>query len=125
MWRVRRAAREFTMDLAEWIAVQNVTRFTDQLRSESDPFRRQRLQTLLIEEEDRLASNYEQLAKFEDEIAKSEERINFQRARVAAMESAERDTTAARSVLENLVQIQAIYKQHRQRIVETIGRSAL
>ena len=113
------------MDLAEWIAIQNVTRFTDELRSEPDPFRRQRLQTLLIEEEDRLASNYEQLAKFEAEIAKSEERINFQRARVAAMESAERDTTAARSVLENLVQIQAIYKQHRQRIVETIGRSAL
>ena len=113
------------MDLAEWIAVQNVTRFTDQLRSESDPFRRQRLQTLLIEEEDRLAFNYQQLAKFEDEIAKSEERINFQRARVAAMEGAKHDTAAARSVLENLIQIQAIYKQHRQRIVATIERNAL
>lgn len=113
------------MDLAEWIATQNVTRFTDELRSESDPFRRQRLQTLLIEEEDRLGFNYEQLARFEAEIAKSAERISFQRARVAAMESAERDTTAARSVLENLIQIQAIYRQHRQRIVATIERNPL
>ena len=113
------------MDQTEWIAIQNVTRFTDQLRSEPDPFRRERLQKLLIEEEDRLALNCEQLAKFEQEIAKSEERIKFQRARVAAMEEAERDSAVARSVLENLIQIQAIYKQHRQRIVQAIERNTL
>lgn len=113
------------MDQFEWVALQNVTRFTDQLQSEPDPFRRQRLQKLLIEEEDRLAVNYEQLAKFEQEIARSEERIRFQRTRVAVMEDAQRDTTVARSILENLIQIQAIYKQHRQRIAAAIERNKL
>jgi hypothetical protein len=100
-------------------------RLTDQLRSEVEPSRLQQLRRLLIDEVDRLGVSFEWLAKFEQEIAKADERIEFQRAHVATLERAGSDTTAARSLLENLMQIQASYKQYRQRILDAIGRNEL
>jgi len=44
---------------------------------------------------------------------------------VAAIERAGRDATAARSVLKNLNQIQAIYRRYRLTILAAIGQSKL
>jgi hypothetical protein len=114
------------MDLSSFVMTQNVIRFTDQLQSEMDASRRQQLQRLLIEEEeDRLGFSYEQLENVEQEIAKAGERIEFQRARVETILGRGRDATIAKSLLENLIQIQTIYKQYRRMILAALDRSGL
>ena len=111
--------------LSDYVARQNITRFCDQLTSELDGKRRAALQKLLIEEEDRLGGSLEQLDEIERAIAKGEERIQQQRTLVEVMERNGRNTTVAKSLLENLTQIQAIFAQYRRTILDAIERNRL
>jgi hypothetical protein len=98
-------------------------RFRDLLRSEIGLTRRADLQKLLIEEEDRLGFSFEQLENIEQEIAKGDERIQWQRILVATMEREGRDATIAKALLENLTQIQTMYQRYRQTILAAIDRN--
>lgn len=69
-----------------YLTEQNVIRYRDLLNSEIDPTRLAQLRKLLIEEEDKLGAAAERLEAIEREIAKGEERIEWQRALVASME---------------------------------------
>lgn len=111
--------------LSDYVARQNITRFCDQLTSELDGKRRAALQRLLIEEEDRLGFSVEQLDEIERAIAKGEERIEQQRTLVEVMECNGRDPTVAKALLENLTQIQAMFEQYRQTMLDAIERNRL
>jgi hypothetical protein len=111
--------------LSNYVARQNITRFYDQLTSELDGKRRADLQRLLIEEEDRLGVSSEHLDEIERAIAKGEKRIQQQRTLVEVMGRNHRDATVAKSVLENLTQIQATFAQYRRTILDAIERNRL
>jgi hypothetical protein len=113
------------MELPDFVAKQNIARFGAQLISETDATRRAELQRLLIQEEDRLGFRYEQFDEIEREIAKAEKRIEFQQAVIETMEREGRDTRVAKALLENMTQIQLIYKQYRQKILAALDRSKL
>jgi hypothetical protein len=106
-----------------YVTKQNVIRFRDLLNSEGDPGRLAELQKLLIEEEDKLGASSERLEDIEREIVKGDKRIAWQRALVAAGEDEGRDVTLAKAVLENLTQIQAMYRQYRQTLLAAIERN--
>jgi len=89
-----------------YVSKQNVLRFRDLLRSEIDPTRLSDLQRVLVDEENRLGSNYERLEDIDREIAKADQRIELQRTLVANIEREGRDATAAKALLEPLSEAQ-------------------
>jgi hypothetical protein len=97
------------MDPFVYVSKQNILRFRELLKLESDPARLGDLQKLLIDEEDRLGSSYERLEDIDREIAKADQRIELQRMLVANMRREGRDATVAQALLERLTSIQAMY----------------
>jgi hypothetical protein len=108
-----------------YVTKQNVSRFRELLSSESDTSRAADLVKLLIEEEDKLGASSERLEDIDQEIAKGDKRIAWQRTLVAAMERDGRDAAVAKALLENLTQIQAMYQQYRQALLAAIDRNRL
>jgi hypothetical protein len=110
-------------DLSTWVSTQNVLRFTDQMRLETDVAKRQQIQQLLVDEEDRLGFRQEQLENVENAIADGHRRIAFQREKIAALERSGRDAAIAQSLLENLIQVQNVHQQYRLTILAALGRN--
>src|SRR5689334_5038427 len=112
-------------DLSNYVAEQNVRRFSDQLRSEIDEAHRAQLQKMLIEEEDKLTYTLDRLRKLDQVIADGDRQLELQRTKVAALRKAGRDATVPSSLLKNLQQLQSIYKKYRLTLLDAINRNGL
>lgn len=76
-----------------FIARENIRHYRDMLLSDIEPKIRSSVQRLLVEEEDKLGKDLELLADIERHIAEGARRIEAQRMRVSAMQSAGHDGT--------------------------------
>jgi hypothetical protein len=120
----RTGPRAKTMnETAQFVSDLNIARFLDKLRLEHDPATRTVLQRLLIEEEDRFGGSVERLSTVQRHIAEGNRRISLQKALVAKLAANGEDIGPAEMTLSNLVEIQRIFEQYRQVILDTIDRN--
>ena len=110
-------------ETAQFVSDLNIARFLDKLRLEHDPAMRTVLQRLLIEEEDKFGGNVERLSTVQRHIAEGNRRISLQKALVAKLATNGEDIRSAEKALSNLVEIQRIFEQYRQVILDTIDRN--
>ena len=101
----------------------NVARFVDRLQLEPDPATRASLKRLLIEEEDKLGRRAERLGKLQHYIEEGSRRIALQKALVENLIAKGDDLSLAKRTLTNLVEIQRIFEQYREAIVDAIDRN--
>lgn len=124
--RRKRFPKEGQMDTPfDYATKQNIGRFHDLLLLEADATKTAKLQKLLTEEEDRLASRSDAIERIGRYIDDCDKRIKSQRALVAAWEREGRDASSAKVLLERLVKILAMYRQYRQTISAAIERNNL
>ena len=110
-------------ETAQFVSDLNIARFLDKLRLEHDPAMRTVLQRLLIEEEDKFGGNVERLSTVQRHIAEGNRRISLQKALVEKLAAGGEDAGPAERTLSNLVEIQRIFEQYRQVILDTIDRN--
>ena len=104
---------------------QNLSRFVDLLRLETDAARRDVLRRLLIEEEDRFGVNSARLDAIDVYLAEGAARIEQQAVRIVALANQGGDTQEALRLLHNLEDIQATLGDCRKVIVDNLDRSRL
>lgn len=102
---------------AQFVHEQNILRFMDLLRSESEPARRATLGRLLIEEEGRYGTLAERIDTANLHIADSRQRIESQEARIGRLQSVDGGAISeARRLLGNLNDVQSLLEAYRQRL---------
>jgi hypothetical protein len=110
-------------DMAQFVGHLNIERFLDRLHFERDPAVLASLRRLLLEEEDKLGFNLERLGRVQRYIAESRDRITRQKALIERLVAKGDDVRFAEGTLRNLVEIQRIYEQYRQVIVDAMHRN--
>jgi len=110
-------------ETAQFVSDLNIARFLDKLRLEHDPATRTVLQRLLIEEEGKFGGSVERLSTVQRHIAEGNRRISLQKALVAKLAADGEDVGPAETMLSTLVEIQRIFEQYRQVILDTIDRN--
>ena len=111
--------------MAKFISAHNVEKLVDQLRWQLDLSVRMALQRLLLEEVHRFGFNLEQLSMVDRQLSEAKERIRAQKRIIEGMRVKEHGTASAECLLNNLVGIERIFKQHRQVILDSINRNRL
>ena len=100
-----------------FIARENIKRFRERLRTETDKVVQSCLQKLLVLEEDKLGADLEVLIEIERHISDGRHRIERQRVIVADMERDGHNGLAqARCLLEGFEEAQLIHENYRKRI---------
>jgi hypothetical protein len=110
-------------DTAQFVSDLNVGRFADRLRFEHNPAIRASLQRLLLEEEDKLGYRVERLGNVQRHISEGGRRIAMQKALIAKLMTEGQDVTLAESMLSKLVEIQKMFEQYRQIVLDAIDRN--
>jgi hypothetical protein len=110
-------------ETAQFVSDLNIARFLDKLRLEHDPAMRTVLQRLLIEEEDKFGGSVERLSTVQRHIAEGNHRISLQKTLIEKLAANSEDIGSAERTLSNLVEIQRIFEQYRQIILDTIDRN--
>jgi len=109
-----------------FIARANIRHFRERLLSELDQHARARLQGLLVEEEDKLATDFELIADIDQHIEDGNHRIDRQRALVDRLERDGHDGLAhARLLLGCLIESQLLHQNYRRRVLIRIQQTEL
>jgi hypothetical protein len=109
-----------------FIARENIRHFRDLLASDVKPELRARVQSLLLQEEDKFGRDVELLADIEKHIAATAQRIDAQRLRVSALQANGRDSLAqAQAFLDGMMQSQSLHMRYHQLITTEIERNRL
>jgi hypothetical protein len=108
---------------AQFVSDLNVARFVEKLRVERDPAIRASLQRLLLKELESLGFNCEQLGNVQRQIAEGRRRIEIQQAVAESLTANGQDVERAENTLSNLVEIQRIFEQYRQAILDATDRN--
>lgn len=131
-WSGETARKGFRESLAltnspmqKFIGEQNISRFVEQFPSAHDPYTRKRLQTLLIEEENKFGFNSEQLESLQQRIKECKGRIDQHERLIRRARANGHDTSTAERVLNNLVELQEVFWSQHQVVLETLNRSKL
>jgi len=106
---------------AQFVGHLNVARFVDKLRLEHDRAMRASLQRLLLEELSKLGSNLEQLCSVQHKITEGRVELQYQKALVKSLRANQQDVRLAESTLSNLLEIQRIFEQYRQLILNGLA----
>lgn len=105
-----------------FIHTQNLARFMGLLEAETDALQRERLQDLLVEEENRFGSRRERVMEADGLIARGEARLREQELLVARLSDDGRDTAAAERLLANMIQtLQAFVAYRKGLAAGTVG----
>ena len=107
--------------MAKFISAHNVEKLVDQLRWQLDLSVRTALQRLLLEEVHRFGFNLEQLSMVDRQLSEAKERIRAQERSIEGLRVKGYDTASAECLLNNLVGIERIFKQHRQLNLDSIN----
>ena len=110
-------------DTAQFVNNLNVARFVEKLRVEHDAATRVSLHSLLLEEWNKSGLNLKQLGKMRRQMIEGRARIAIQKAVVETLAANSQDVQLAEHTLRNLVEIQKIFEEHHQTIVNAIHRS--
>jgi len=110
-------------DTAQFVSNLNVARFVEKLRVEHDAATRASLHRLLLEEWNKSGLNLKQLSKMRRQMIEGRARIAIQEAVVETLAANSQDVRLAEHTLRNLVEIQRIFEEHHQTIVNAIHRS--
>jgi hypothetical protein len=105
-------------DTAQFISDLNVARFVDRLRVEHDPAVRALLQRLLLKELENSGFSCDQLGNVLRWIADGRRQIEKQKALIKSMTVIGQDVRRAKTTLINLAEIQTIFEQYRQAVVD-------
>jgi hypothetical protein len=106
-----------------FIARANMDHFRDRLMSETDPTIRSTLQRLLVQEEDKLAADFELLTDVAGAIAKCRQRIKKQQVLVETLERDGRDGATARALLDGLTESLILHQEYHPRIEIRVQQS--
>ncbi len=104
--------------MQRFLHFQNLARFVEALEHETDPAKRDVLQQLLLEEENRFGDSRERLEQTDTLIARGRERIRQQRALVASLGCDGKGIETAKIGLLNLMRTQSIFEGFRQVLVD-------
>ncbi len=110
-------------NIEEFIAQENIARYQNRLDTEllSANLRRT-LTNLLIEEVSRLGIGPKQLAETERAAKTCKDRVEKQRALVTKLNQDGKDTSAAASMLETMIETHAAYEQRCRSIRATLAK---
>jgi hypothetical protein len=97
--------------------------FRDRLMSETDPTIRSTLQRLLVQEEDKLAADFELPANVAGAIAKCRQRLKKQQVLVETLERDGRDGATARALLDGLTESLILHQEYHRRIEIRVQQS--
>jgi hypothetical protein len=111
--------------ICRFVSGANITRFVDQLRSETRPARQEMLRRLLIEEENRFGATEESLAIVERHISDGAASITRQTEIIAKRRREGVECAVAESALRTSQMIQALFENLRDRVCEARERSQL
>jgi len=105
-----------------FIAKENIKFYSARLRTEADAATRRRLHSLLLEELDRLDADLEFIVEIERAISAFDALIETQRKLVMMLERDGPDGDGrAKSLLDGLVESQAVYRSYHRRAVRSLG----
>lgn len=102
--------------IEKYVTELNISLFIDLLEEEHDGARRSHLKKLLLAEEDRFARMAERLQVAENCLVKCAQRVNELRVRVDGMTPDHPHRAVAQRVLENLLDIEAVVQDHKNRL---------
>jgi hypothetical protein len=105
-------------DTAQFVSDLNVARFVDRLRVEHDPAVRALLQRLLLKELGNSGFSCDQLGNVLRWIADGRRQIEKQKTLIKSMTVIGQDVRPAKTTLINLAEIQTIFEQHRQAVLD-------
>lgn len=103
-------------ELQQFVSEQNVARFVDQLRRESNAVRQDTLKRLLVEEENRFAAAAERLQMVDRNILDGAARIANQTRLVSELKSKGHDAREAERILRTFEMIQGLFMSFRASI---------
>ncbi len=104
--------------MQRFLHFQNLARFVEALEHEPDPAKRDVLQQLLLEEENRFGDSRERSEQTDTLIARGRERIRQQRALVDRLGCDGKGVETAKIGLLNLLRTQSIFEGFRQVLVD-------
>jgi hypothetical protein len=110
-------------ETAQFVSDLNVARFLEKLRSERDPSVRASLRRLLVEEGDKFGRSAECLRNVQQYTAEGRHQIEMQKAVIAKLKADGQDVRPAERALSNLVEIQRIFEEYRQVVLNSIDRN--
>jgi len=104
-----------------FIGRENIKFYGARLRTEADMATRQRLHSLLLEEEDRLGADREFIAVIEQTISAFDALIDLQRKLVTMLERGRLDGDGrAKALLVGLVESRAVYRNYHRRMLRSL-----
>jgi hypothetical protein len=106
-----------------FVAQENINRFRDRLRSETNAALRSLLQKMLVDEEDKLAADSELVADLAREIVKCQQWIEGQRLRIEGLERDGHDAAPAMALLNGVRETLTIHQEYRQRVATRLERN--
>jgi hypothetical protein len=109
------------METENFVREQNVLRFSQLLETEHDPIERERLCTLLLNEENKFAATVDRLTKTDGHIAECRRQYGL----IDKLKMDGHDIEAAERLLRNLMDLHDIYVSHRRSILEGLNRNGL
>jgi hypothetical protein len=112
-------------DTQRYISLLNIERFSDQLLTDCDRAMRSTVMKLLVAEEDRLGSCYEQLDRLRWHIQRCNDVVERQLALIARMEERGRDIVAAERLLSCFLETKALYEKMAAKICRELEDSRL
>jgi len=114
------------MDPTErFVAEANIARFSNMLYGETDPEVRDRLQELLVTEENRFASRSLRLEMADRCIAEASTRVDRQMRKIAELHDAGNDAVHLRRTLANSISVLEVFKAFRAMVSENLDRAEL
>ena len=112
------------MDMDDFVREQNVLRFSQLIEAEHDTAKRQRLGSLLLDQENQFAATAERLDKTDRHIAECKARIGRPYGLIDKLRIDGRDIQSAERLLRNLMELHDLFVGHRQVLLEGLNRRA-
>lgn len=106
-----------------FVARENIRGLRTRLRSETDRLSGAVLQRLLVDEDNKLAADFELLADVAREITRCQELIENQRALVSTLDGDGRDVTRARALLDGLTEALIVHQDYHQRVATRLEQN--
>jgi len=111
--------------IQKFVGEQNIFRFVDQFQIAHDPDFRKKLQTLLLEELNRFGFNSEQPERIQRWIKECKTRIGEHERLIEKGRANGHNTATAERVLNNLIELQEVFWNYHQVVLDALNRSKL
>lgn len=111
------------MDVAKYVAQENVRRFRYELENDAEGTRRDTLLRLLVEEENKVGLTYEQLDEMQNQIGRIKQIISTHLKTIAMLRAAGHSVERAEHSLANAIHLLAAHEAHSAKIEAALRAS--